>query len=151
MSNDSVVKLIQPGPFPDQLTEILRNGARILLTQAIEAEVAEFLAKHADLKTEDGQLRIVRHGHLPEREIMTGIGPVAARQPRVRDRKVGADDPQRIRFPPYARRSKSLEMLIPILYLKGISTGNFEEALAALLGKDAAGLSASTIGRLKEV
>ena len=86
---------------------------------------------------------------------MTGIGPVAARQPRVRDREAAAGDPDRIRFtpailPPYARRSKSLEMLIPILYLKGISTGDFEEALAALLGKDAPGLSASTVARLKE-
>ena len=87
---------------------------------------------------------------------MTGIGPVAVRQPRVRDRAAGADDPARIRFaptilPPYARRSKSLDMLIPILYLKGVSTGDFAEALAALLGKDAPGLSASTIARLKEV
>jgi putative transposase len=154
--NDNLVNLIQPGTFTDQLTEILRNGARALLTQAVEAEVADFLAKHADLKTEDGHRRIVRHGHLPEREIMTGIGAVAVRQPRVRDRDAAADDPERIRFtpailPPYARRSKSLEMLIPILYLKGISTGDFEEALAALLGKDAPGLSASTITRLKEV
>jgi transposase-like protein len=90
---------------------------------------------------------------LPEREIMTGIGPVGVRQPRIRDRKAGAD--ARIRFnptilPPYARRTKSLEVLIPILYLKGISTGCFEEALAALVGKDAPGLSASTIARLKE-
>ena len=90
---------------------------------------------------------------LPEREIMTGIGPVAVRCPRVRDR--AADGGERIRFssailPPYARRSKSLEVLIPILYLKGISTGDFEEALAALLGKDAGGLSPSTIARLKE-
>jgi putative transposase len=95
----------------------------------------------------------VRHGHLPEREIVTGIGPVAVRCPRVRDR-VG-EGSERIRFssailPPYARRSKSLEVLIPILYLKGVSTGDFEEALVALLGKDAGGLSASTIGRLKE-
>jgi hypothetical protein len=79
---------------------------------------------HADLKTADGHRRVVRHGHLPEREVMTGIGPVAVRQPRVRDREAGAEDPARIRFspailPPYARRSKSLEMLIPILYLKG--------------------------------
>jgi hypothetical protein len=99
--------------------------------------------------------RVVRHGHLPEREVMTGIGPVGVRQPRVRDRGA-ADDAGRIRFtptilPPYARRSRSLEVLIPILYLKGISTGDFEEALAALLGKDAPGLSASTIARLKEV
>ncbi len=156
MSNDNVVKLIQPGTFTDHLTEVLRNGACALLAQAVEAEVAEFLATHADLKTGDGRRRVVRHGHLPEREIMTGIGPVAVRQPRVRDREAGADDPERIRFtptilPPYARRSKSLEMLMPILYLKGVSTGDFAEALAALLGKDAPGLSASTIARLKEV
>jgi putative transposase len=156
VSNDTVIKLIQPGTFNDQLTDVLRNGARALLAQAVEAEVADFLGTHTDLKTEDGHRRVVRHGHLPEREVMTGIGPVAVRQPRVRDREAGADDPERIRFtpailPPYARRSKSLEMLIPILYLKGISTGDFEEALAALLGKDAPGLSASTIARLKEV
>jgi transposase-like protein len=156
VTDSNVIKLAQPGTFTDRLTEILRSGAYALLTQAVEAEVAEFLAKHADLKTEDGLKRVVRHGHLPEREIMTGIGPVAVRQPRVRDREAGADDAGRIRFtpailPPYARRSKSLEMLIPILYLKGISTGDFEEALAALLGKDAPGLSAATIARLKEV
>ena len=156
MSNDTVVKLIQPGTIADPLTEILRNGARTLLAQAVEAEVAEFISKHADRKTEDGLQRVVRHGHLPEREVMTGIGPVAVRQPRVRDREAAADPANRIRFtpailPPYARRSRSLEVLIPILYLKGISTGDFEEALAALLGKDAPGLSASTIARLKEV
>jgi transposase-like protein len=117
------------------------------------AEVAALLGCHADKLTDDGRQRLVRHGHLPEREIMTGIGPVAVRCPRVRDR-VG-EGGEHIRFsstilPPYARRSKSLEVLIPILYLKGISTGDFEEALIALLGKDAGGLSASTIGRLKE-
>ena len=155
MSDATVVKLLQPGSFTDPLTEVLRNGARALLAQAIEAEVAEFLAKHADLKTVAGLRRVVRHGHLPEREVMTGIGPVGVRQPRVRDRGTG-DDAGRIRFtpailPPYARRSRSLEVLIPILYLKGLSTGDFEEALAVLLGKDAPGLSASTIARLKEV
>jgi putative transposase len=132
---------------------VLRNGARALLAQAVEAEVAALLSMHADKLTEDGRARLVRHGHLPAREIMTGIGPVAVRCPRVRDR-VGRGS-ERIRFssailPPYARRSKSLEVLIPILYLKGVSTGDFEEALIALLGKDASGLSASTIGRLKE-
>jgi transposase-like protein len=155
VSNDNVVRLIQPGAFEDRLTEILRGGARALLTQAVEAEVAEFLASHADLKTETGRQRLVRHGHLPEREVMTGIGPVAVRQPRVRDRGAAGDDPARIRFtpailPPYVRRSKSIETLLPVLYLKGISTGDFSEALAALLGKDAAGLSASAIGRLKD-
>ena len=87
MSDTNVIKLAQPGVFTDSLTEVLRSGARALLTQAVEAEVAEFLAKHADLKTGRGQQRVVRHGHLPEREIMTGIGPVAVRQPRVRDRE----------------------------------------------------------------
>ncbi|UEM11254.1 IS256 family transposase [Bradyrhizobium barranii subsp. barranii] len=155
MSNDNVIQLIQPGIFDDQLTEVLRNGARALLAKAVEAEVADFLGQHADLKTADGHQRVVRHGHLPEREVMTGIGPVAVRQPRVRDREAAATDPGRIRFspsilPPYMRRSKSIETLLPILYLKGISTGDFSEALAALLGKDAAGLSASAIGRLKD-
>jgi len=154
VSDNNVIKLAQPGAFTDSLTEILRNGARALLTQAVEAEVAEFLTKHADLKTEDGYLRVVRHGHLPERKIMTGIGQVAVRQPRVRDRE--AAEGERIRFsptilPPYARRTKSLEVLLPILYLKGISTGDFEDALAALVGQDAPGLSASTIARLKDV
>jgi transposase-like protein len=156
VSDANVVKLLQPGSFADPLTEVLRNGARALLAQAVEAEVGEFLAKHIDLKTASGLGRVVRHGHLPERAVMTGIGPVAVRQPRVRDRGVAAENAERIRFtpailPPYARRSRSLEVLIPILYLKGISTGDFEGALAALLGKDAPGLSASTIARLKEV
>ena len=155
MSNSNVVKLVQPGTFSDQLTEVLRRGARCLLAQAVEAEVADFLGGHCELKTGDGRQRVVRHGHLPEREVLTGIGPVALRQPRVRDRAAAADDPGRIRFssmilPPYMRRSKSIETLLPILYLKGISTGDFSEALAALLGKDAPGLSASAIGRLKE-
>ena len=83
MSKDNIIKLIQPGNVEDQLTEILRNGARALLAEAVEAEVADFLGKHADLKTEDGHQRVVRHGHLPEREVMTGIGPVAVRQPRL--------------------------------------------------------------------
>src|SRR3954451_3294956 len=154
VADGNVIKLAQPEAFIDSLTEILRSGARLLLTQAVEAEVAEFVAKHADLKTETGLQRGVRHGHLPAREILTGLGPVVVRQPRVRDGE--AAEGERIRYSPsilprYARRSKSLEVLIPILYLKGISSGDFEEALAALVGKDAPGLSASTIARLKEV
>jgi putative transposase len=153
VTDSNVFRLSQPGTFSDPLTEVLRNGARALLSQAVEAEVAALLNRHADQRTDDGRQRLVRHGHLPEREIVTGIGPVAVRCPRVRDRV--SDGSERIRFssailPPYARRSKSLEVLIPILYLKGVSTGDFEEALLALLGKDAGGLSASTIGRLKD-
>jgi transposase-like protein len=153
VTETNVFQLCQPGTFADPLTEVLRNGARALLTQAVEAEVAALISCHADKLTDDGRQRLVRHGHLPERKIVTGIGPVAVRCPRVRDRAGEGCD--RIRFssailPPYARRSKSLEVLIPILYLKGISTGDFDEALVALLGKDAGGLSASTIGRLKD-
>ena len=153
MTETNVFRLTQPGTFSDPLTEVLRIGARALLGQAVEAEVTALLSSHAGKLTDDGRQRLVRHGHLPEREIMTGIGAVAVRCPRVRDR-VG-EGGERIRFssailPPYARRSKSLEVLIPILHLKGISTGDFEEALISLLGKDAGGLSASTIGRLKE-
>ena len=153
MTDTNVLELSQPESFADPLTEVLRNGARALLAQAVEAEVAALLSCHADKLSGDGRQRLVRHGHLPEREIMTGIGPVTVRCPRVRDR-VG-EGAERIRFssailPPYARRSKSLEVLIPVLYLKGVSTGDFEEALMALLGKDAGGLSASTISRLKE-
>src|SRR4051812_9538522 len=88
MVDTNVFKLAQPGTFTDSLTEILRSGARALLTQAVEAEVGDFLHRHADLKTEAGRRRLVRHGHLPEREIMTGIGPGAVRQPRLRDRAV---------------------------------------------------------------
>jgi putative transposase len=153
VTDTNVFRLSHPGSFADSLTEVLRNGACALLAQAVEAEIAVLLSRHADKLTADGRQRLVRHGHLPEREIMTGIGPVAVRCPRLRDR-VG-EGSERIRFssailPPYARRSKSLDVLIPILYLKGVSTGDFEEALIALLGKDAPGLSASTIGRLKE-
>ena len=121
MTDTNVFPLSQPGTFSDPLTEVLRNGARVLLAQAVEVEVASFVDEHAAQLTEDGRRRLVRHGHLPAREIMTGIGPVAVRCPRVRDR-VG-EGAERIRFssailPPYARRSKSLEVLIPILYLK---------------------------------
>ena len=154
MTDTNVFALVQPGTFTDRLTDVLRDGARALLAQAVEAEVAGFLGEHADKRTDDGRQRLVRHGHLPERSIMTGIGAVEVCVPRVRDRLSGTDD--RIRFssailPPYARRSKSLEVLAPILYLKGISTGDFAEALSALLGPNAGGLSASTIVRLKEV
>ena len=122
MTDTNVFQLSQPGTFSDPLTEVLRNGARAVLAQAVEAEVSSLLSCHADEFTDDGRRRLVRHGHLPEREIMTGIGAIAVRCPRVRDR--GGEGSERIRFssailPPYARRSKSLEVLIPILYLKG--------------------------------
>ena len=152
MEENKILTLRQPGEIADPLTEVLRNGARALLAQAVEAEVAEALAAHAHLMTADGHRRLVRHGHMPERTIQTGIGPVAVRQPRVRDR--GGVNGERIRFsstllPPYARRTKSLDALLPILYLRGISTGDMQEALAALLGKDAPNLSPAVLARLK--
>jgi len=156
MKDDTVVALRQPGSFSDDpLTDILRAGARQLLAQAIEAEVEGHISAHADLTDAQGRRRIVRHGHSPEREIQTGIGAVRVRSPRVRDRDPDAPG-GRIRFtssilPPYLRRAKSVEELLPWLYLKGISTGDFGEALAALLGSDAPGLSASTISRLKSI
>jgi transposase-like protein len=152
MKTDTVVTLRQPGEFADPLTKVLRDGARQLLAHAVEAELAEALAAHAHLTTDDGRQRLVRHGHMPERTIQTGIGPVAVRQPRVRDR--GANGTERIRFtsaivPPYARRTKSLDALLPALYLRGISTGDMQEALAALLGKDAPNLTPAALARLK--
>ena len=151
MTDDTVVALRQPGEFEDLLTDVLRQGARKLLAQAVEAEVADFLPAHANLTTEDGRQRLVRHGHLPERTIQTGIGSVEVQQPRVRDR---GSDGEKIRFspsilPPYARRSRSLDALIPILYLRGISSGDFQEALSALLGNEAPNLSPAVLGRLK--
>jgi putative transposase len=115
VTDTNVFQLCQPKTFADPLTEVLRNGARALLAHAVEAEVAALLSHHIDKLTDDGRQRLVRHGHLPEREIVTGIGPVAVRCPRVRDR--AGDGSERIRFssailPPYARRSKSLEVLL---------------------------------------
>lgn len=138
------------GFLPDPLTDILRSGARRLIEQAVEAELAVLLAAHADDKTEDGRSRVVRHGYLPEREVMSGIGPVPVNVPRVRDWAAGVE---KVRFassilPPYLRKAKSVEELLPWLYLKGISSGDFQEALAALLGPNAAGLSSTTISRL---
>ena len=154
MKDDTVVTLQQPGSFSDDpLTDVLRAGARQLLAQAIEAEVESHILAHADLTDDNGRRRVVRHGYLPEREIQTGIGAVEVKAPRVRDRDPGAPG-GRIDFtssilPRYLRRSKSVEELLPWLYLKGLSSGGFGEALAALLGPDAPGLSASTIARLK--
>jgi len=139
----------------DVLTGILRNGAKQLLAQAVEAEVADYIERHAAIRDAQGHRMVVRNGHLPEREIQTGIGPVPVRQPRVNDRRVD-ENGDRIRFtseilPKYLRKTRSLEELIPWLYLKGISTGDFSQALVALLGPEAPGLSASTVVRLKEV
>lgn len=137
----------------DPLTDILRRGARKLLGQAIEAEVETFLSQHRELRDDQGRVRLVRNGYLPERRVQTGLGPVEVQMPRVHDR---AGSEEKLRFssgilPRYLRGTASLEELLPWLYLKGVSTGDFQEALAALLGGNAPGLSASTISRLKSV
>jgi transposase-like protein len=154
MEEDTVVRLPRPGASlaDDPLLEVLRSGARQMLQQVIEAEVEAFLAAHAELEDAHGRRRLVRNGHAPEREVQTGIGPIAVRRPKLRDRGDGADG-ARVRFtskvlPPFLRRTRNVEELLPWLYLKGISTGQFEEALTALLGPDAPGLSASTVRRL---
>ena len=155
MNHDNVIDLKNPEPFVDDpLTAILRKGARKLLAQALETEIEIFLNQYKELKDDLGRQRIVRNGYRPEREIQSGIGPVPVKAPRIRDRQT--DPSKRIRFsssilPPYLRKTKSMEELIPWLYLKGVSTGDFSDALAALVGPDASGLSSATISRLKAV
>jgi transposase-like protein len=147
----NIVRLRQPDAIDDPLTDLLRAGARKMLAQAIGSEAEAYLAGMRDLKLPDGRERLVRHGHGPERTIQTGIGPVEVSRVKIRDR--GAAGEERIRFssailPKWARRTRSLDALLPILYLRGLSTGDFQEALAALLGKDAPNLSPSAITRL---
>jgi len=148
----NVLPFRQPSAVDDPLTDILRAGARELLARAIEIEVDAFLAGTSDLTLPDGRARLVRHGYGPARQIQTGIGPVEVARPKVRDR--GASGAKRIRFssailPLWARRTKSLDALLPVLYLRGISTGDFQDALSTLLGKDAPNLSPSVIAGLK--
>jgi putative transposase len=153
-STTTVVSLRQPDTIDDPLTAVLRSGARKLLAQAIEAEADAFLAAMKGERLPDGRERVVRHGHGPERQVQTGIGPVAVQRPKLRDRAVSEAAADRIRFtsailPRWSRRTRSLDALLPILYLRGISMGDFQEALGALLGKDAPNLSPSVIARLR--
>ncbi len=150
--NINVVPLRQPNEVDDPLTNILRSGARQLLAQAVEMEAEAFLLAMKGLKLPDGRDRLVRHGHGPERTIQTGIGPVEVERVKIRD-SAAAENGERIRFtsailPLWARRTKSLDTLLPVLYLRGISTGDFQEALAALLGQNAPNLSPAVISRL---
>jgi len=156
MEEDTVVALPRPGSgvTDDPLLAVLREGARRMLAQAIEAEVEVFLAAHAGLVDQQGRRRLVRNGHAPERRLQTGIGPLEVRRPKLRDRG-GVGDGGPIRFtsailPAYLRRTRNIEELLPWLYLKGVSTGQFAEALTSLLGPDAPGLSPSTVRRLTE-
>lgn len=151
MKNHNVISLEKPVENEDLLTGMLRQGARELISKAVQAELDVFLSQYEDLTDTEGRKSVVRNGYLPEREIMTGIGEVAIKVPRTRDRSNQGIQFRSELLPPYIKRTRSVETVLPWLYLKGISTGDFSEALAALLGQDAKGLSAGTISRLKQV
>jgi putative transposase len=156
MSKDNVIEFKKPETFVDDpITDVLRTGARKLLAEALDIEIEDFLTQYKDLRDNRNLRRVVRNGYLPDRDIQTGIGPVPVKVPRARDRQPDqGSEPIRFKsslLPPYLRKTKSMEELIPWLYLKGVSTNDFTEALAALLGKDSPGLSASTISRLKSI
>jgi len=151
MSKDTVVALKSPDTNQDPLTEMLRIGAQQLIHQAVEVELQELLAEHRERRTAEGKAGVVRNGHLPERELQTGIGPVTVKIPKVRAK---SGEPVTFRsalVPPYVRKTQTLEAALPWLYLKGISTGEMSEALKVLVGSQAKGLSASTVSRLKQV
>ena len=153
-SDSTVIPRRQPDEIDDPLTAVLRSGARRLLAQAVEAEAEAFLAAMRGVQLPDGRERVVRHGQGPERLVQTGIGPVEVQRVKLRDRGAGVDG-ERIRFtsailPRWARRTRSLDALLPILYLRGVSMGDFQDALTALLGKDAPNLSPSVVARLRD-
>ncbi|NIC38643.1 IS256 family transposase [Halomonas desiderata] len=151
MTDSTLWALSQPEPqVSDPLHELLRHGARDLIAKAVEAELATFLAQYADQRLADGRQAVVRNGYLPERTVQTGVGDVSVQVPKVRDRSGGGARFNSSLLPPYLKRARSIEELIPWLYLKGISTGDYQEALAALLGDQAKGLSANTVSRLKK-
>ena len=154
MNDDTTIAALhQPGSILDPLSEIALDGARQMLAAAIKAEATTFVALFSDDLLPDGRQRVVRHGTGPERMIQTGIGPIPVQRQKVRDRATGVPRENKIRFtsnilPKWARRSRSLDALLPVLYLRGVSTGDFQEALTALLGADAPNLSPGVISRL---
>lgn len=152
MNNDNLIEFKTPEStetFTDALTELVRNGAQQIIAQAVEAELQSFLSQYQHLKDHQGRKAVVRNGYLPERTIVTGVGEVAVQVPKVRDRMGSGIKFNSSLLPPYLKRSGSVEEVLPWLYLKGVSTGDFGEALSSLLGANAAGLSSSTISRLK--
>ena len=150
MSNDTVVSLAAPARVSDPLTELLRSGARRLIEAAATAKFEEYLSGFVQEKLPDGRQRVVRNGHLPECKILTGLGEVEVRVPKSRSRS-GSPEPFRSSVvPPYVRRCASLDAAIPWLYLHGVSTGQMRQAVAALVGEEAArGPSANVVSRLK--
>jgi putative transposase len=151
MSKNNVVELKGRDELIDPLTELLVDGARQLIAQAVESELHELMEQYSDRRTEDGKAAVVRNGYLPERDLQTGLGPVKVKIPKVRAR---TGEPVTFRsalVPPYVRKTRSLEAALPWLYLKGVSSGEMAEALKVLVGPEAEGLSASTVSRLKRV
>ena len=151
MNQDKEVELAGQDTITDPLTQLLREGAAQLIYQAVEAELLVLLDEHKGLRTADGKAGVVRNGHLPARKLQTGLGPVNVEIPKVRSRTGEAVTFRSALVPPYVRKTRSLEAALPWLYLKGISTGEMEDALKVLVGPDAVGLSASTVSRLKQV
>lgn len=151
MKKNTVVPLAGRDAVVDPLTEMLRQGARQLIQQAVEAELQELLEAHSQRRTEDGKAGVVRNGYLPERELQTGLGPVTIQIPKVRSKTGKPVTFRSALVPPYVRKTKSLEAALPWLYLKGVSSGEMEQALKVLVGPEAKGLSASTVSRLKQV
>ena len=151
MDNITLKEIEAQGPG-SVLEEIARRGAQQMLAQAMEAEVAEFIQRHTDKVDENGHRKVVRNGHMPARELITGIGRIAIKQPRVDDRQLAGEGDGRFSsaiLPRYLNRVPSVDSLIPALYLKGVSTGDFSKALQAILGEGAPGLSANSVVRLK--
>ena len=148
MDKNSILEFNNKESVSDVLNELLRSGAQKLIHNAVEAELREFMSQHQGV-TEDGKVSVIRNGYLPKREILTGIGPVSVRIPKVRSKDGEALTFRSALVPPYVRKTRSLEAALPWLYLKGVSTGEMGEALKVLVGHDAQGLSASTVSRLK--
>lgn len=148
MANDTIVSFVNPA-FHDELSDLVREGAQRIIRQAVEAELKVFLEQHAAAQDAAGRRAVVRNGYQPEREVLTGIGPVKVRVPKTRDRAGEGRCFRSELLPPYLKKAKRLEAVLPWLYLKGVSTNDFDEALTALFGESVKGLSPTTIGRLK--
>jgi putative transposase len=151
MDKNNVIELERRVTGTDPLTELLKEGARKLLAQAVENEVQDLLASYEDRRTQCGHAGVVRNGYLPERELQTGLGPIRVKIPKVRSKTGEPVSFQSVLVPPYIRKTRSLEAAVPWLYLKGVSSGEMNAALQVLIGPQAKGLSASTVSRLKQV
>ena len=149
MCEDSANLLGTPGSIQDSLTELLRHGARGLIKKAVEAELQFLLDQYGNVTDLSGRRAVVRNGYLPEREILTGLGAVPVRVPKIRDRSGSGVKFNSALVPPYVRKAQRVEAALPWLYLRGISTGDMQEALSVLLGEEAKGLSPAVVSRLK--